>query len=307
MRVFAVLVALAVLLGGALAAGTGTRPRPRAGPVAEVSVEGVAPASEGAQPNAFYDSEHFYRGLREVQASPGPPATGTLLGGVVPHHILAGAMFSHFFVALEQHPPKTVVVVGPNHENRGDRIITGRRGWNTDFGVVESDRTLVNRLVAGGLAHLDENALSTEHSVGALMPYLKYHAPQARVVPIIVHKDVSLTEMRRLADLLAPLLGPDCVLVASIDFSHYLTRAEAEAKDVTTLRVIRDFNIPALQEMGPDHIDSPASLGLLMLAMQQQGISQPELVAHTNSGVIIGSDLIETTSYFTFTYRRPER
>lgn len=266
-------------------------------------IRSIRPA-EVVQPNRFFDPTLFYGGLREATRAEQKPA-GRLAGGVVPHHNLAADLLSRFFVQLEPHPPATVIVVGPNHENKGQPVITGLRGWQTDFGVVEANRRQVEALVKSGLAVADDAALSTEHSVGALMPYLKYHAPEARVVPLILHRDLSLREIRRLAEALAGQFNDDQVLIASVDFSHYLTRAEAEEKDVQTLRAIQAFDLESLMRMGSDHIDSPGSLAVLMLAMRELGADGPHQTSHTNSGVILSSETIETTSYFIFTYLRP--
>lgn len=290
---------LALALTGALLLGhDGT---------AEAPIEGVVaprPALQEYQPNAFFDPSLFFPGLHDAQKEL-PQRQGRLAGGLVPHHDLAATLLSRFFLLVEQDPPATVIVVGPNHENRGQPVITGRRGWQTDFGVVEADLALVEALEKAGLAVVDETALATEHSVGTLMPYLKYHAPQAKVVPVILHRGVPLQDLRRLADALAGTLGDDRILIASVDFSHYLTRAQAEAKDVETLKAIESSDLATLMRMGPDHLDSPGSLAVLLLAMQKLGARGPNLTGHTNSGVILRSDTIETTSYFTFTFLRP--
>jgi len=314
------LVALVVLAAGALLAG-GVRPR-RALPATSAPAA-AAPASPASavpapvasptvphrdvqtQPNAFFDGAQFGLGLRAGRAHPAPALTGTLVGGLVPHHILASTLLATFWQQLEAQPPHTVIVVGPNHPARGQRIITGRRGWATDFGVVEADNRLIDALVATGLVTVDDETLSEEHSEGAEMPYIKYHAPQATVVPLILHKDVKPEELARLIDVLAPHLGKDCILVASMDFSHYLTRVEAEAKDPESLAAIRSHDLATLWAMGPDHLDSPPSVGMLLLAMQRLGLEQPEILGHTNSGYILQNDATETTSYFVFRYQRP--
>ncbi|HLN60927.1 MAG TPA: AmmeMemoRadiSam system protein B, partial [Symbiobacteriaceae bacterium] len=259
-------------------------------------------AAEGAHADKFYDAASFQKGLEAVRQAPPPARTGTLVGGLVPHHNLAGAMFTTFFTRLEAHPPKTIIVVGPNHYLKGQRVVTGRRGWATNFGVVEADTALVESLAQAGLATVDDGALENEHSMGALMPYVKYHAPRARVVPIILHKDVTIAEQEQLARRLAPLLSADTLLVASVDFSHYLPRDIADAKDVVTRQAIADFDLPAIMRMSPDYVDSPPSLGVLMQTMRLAGAAGPVEEAHTNSGYLLGSTVMETTSYFTFTY-----
>jgi MEMO1 family protein len=266
-----------------------------------VPVAHRAPAS-GAHRDQFTDPTSFQKGLEAVRKAPPPARTGTLVGGLVPHHNLAGAMFTTFFARLEERPPATMIIVAPNHALKGQRVLTGRRGWATPFGVVEVDQDLVDRIETAGFATVDDGSLEHEHSVGALMPYLKYHAPQARVVPIVLHKDVTIAEQEQLAAALAPLISADTILVASVDFSHYLPRDVADAKDVVTRQAIADFDLPAIQRMGPDYLDSPPSLGVLMLTMRRLGATGPVEEAHTNSGYILGSTVMETTSYFTFTY-----
>jgi len=289
-------VAGALLLGGVRAAAPGFLvagdPPPLDRP----------PAPAESQPDTFFQERLFFPGLEAVRRSPPPTAQGPVVGGLVPHHTLAGSMFSRFFVSLETSPPGTVIVVGPNHDHRGQKVITGRRGWSTPFGVVASNEELVSRLVTGGLAVEDEEALGPEHSVGALMAYVKYHAPAARVVPLILHRTVTRREMERLAEALAPLVGPQCVLVASVDFSHYLTRRQAEANDQVTMKAILDFDLDALMGLDSTFVDSPPSLGVLMLTMQRIGAQGPEVLGNTNSGVILGSDSVESTSYFTLRY-----
>ena len=302
---------LAIVVAGALLAGGARRRRAQPPPPAAAPPSVALPAPPGpralpdaVQPNAFFEAATFDKGLRAARAYPAPAATGVVVGGLVPHHTLAGSLFSTFFLGLEARPPATIVVVGPNHPNAGQRIITGRRGWATDFGVVAADQELIDALLATGLVTVDEKVLSAEHSVGAEMPYIKYHAPEARVVPLILHRDVQPVELRRLADVLAPRLGPDCLLLASVDFSHYLTRREADKKDPETLRAIEAHDLTTLWRMGPDHLDSPPALGLLLLTMQRLGLEQPEILARGNSGLILGSESIETTSYFVFRYQK---
>lgn len=292
-----VLVALLLLAGFAAAPGRVLAPAAGGGSALQRS-----PAAEGAHADKFYDASSFQKGLEAVRKAPPLPRSGTLVGGLVPHHNLAGAMFTTFFTRLELHPPKRIILVGPNHYLKGQRVVTGRRPWATAFGVVETDASLIDQLVAAGLATLDDGALADEHSMGAIMPYIKFHAPEALVVPLILHKDVTIAEQERLARTLAPLLSADTLLVASIDFSHYLPRDVADAKDVVTRQAIAAFDLPAIMRMSPDYLDSPPSLGVLMQTMRLAGAVGPVEEAHTNSGYILGSTIMETTSYFTFTY-----
>lgn len=285
------------------------------------------PRPTPVHPDRFFLAEQFYAGLQAAQdgrvpgalpeggdgpdsgpvAQPQPQSQPPpLAGGLVPHHLVAGALITDFFLDLARNPPSTIILVGPNHENRGARIATSRLGWATPFGTVAPASDLVDRMVRDGRLVVDDQALAPEHSVGGLMPYIRYHLPEARVVPIILHGDVSLAEVERLAGVVAPEVERGAALVASVDFSHYLTRAEAEERDRETWRAIAGYDLPAIMRMGDDHLDSPASLFLLLATMRRLGIHGPVRTAHTNSGVLMGSDFAETTSYMLLKYRRGE-
>ncbi|MEW8979081.1 MAG: AmmeMemoRadiSam system protein B [Symbiobacterium sp.] len=302
--------ALALALG---LAGAGEPPvqgsgRPAAGEAVTPDAAPAAAASgrtarEPAQPNRFFNPNLFYHGLEAARSS----ATGVaepLAGGLVPHHDLAAELLSGFFLRLEAEPPEVIFLVGPNHEAAGGPVITGRRAWQTDFGLVEVDREAVDALVAAGLAAVNDEVLEQEHAMGTLMPYIKFHAPAARVVPLILPPGLTRPELERLSGALAAELGPGRILVASVDFSHYLTPDEAEARDKETLATIMAGDLERLLRMGPDHLDSPGSVAVLLTAMATVGADGPRVLGHTNSGIILQDDQIETTSYFTFAFTR---
>lgn len=303
------LAAVAAVCAAALAAGVvGKGAAPRAAVDATPPTGAGRAATQRAHPNAFFNPTLFYQGLEAARRSAsgaGPvtaSAAGRLAGGLVPHHDLAAELLSGFFLLLEEDPPEVIFLVGPNHEAAGPPVITGRRPWQTDFGLVEVDPGAVDALVGLGLAAVEEDVLAREHAMGTLMPYIKFHAPEARVVPLILHRGLSRADLERLAGALAAELGPGRILVASVDFSHYLTRPEAEAMDRETLATITAGDLDRLLQMGPEHLDSPGSVAVLLTAMAAAGADGPTVLGHTNSGAILRDDLIETTSYFTFVF-----
>lgn len=252
-----------------------------------------------AHPSTFMNSRELHAILA---ATPEPrPVSGRVVSGVVPHHLVAGSMIAEFFQILAGQSPELVILVGPNHENKGGRVITGLSDWQTPAGLMQTDKNVAGELLHTKLVVRDEEVLSREHSVGALMPLIRHFLPEARVVPLILHHDVTLAEVDKLLAALEPHLGGKTVLVASVDFSHYLTRKEAEAKDRFTLETMRNFDYPTLFRLGNDYLDSPASLAAAFRAAEARGIKEFQVLANTNSGILLGNDLIETTSYFTLT------
>jgi len=249
--------------------------------------------------NIFVKGEDLVRCFAQQENEQPIEVKAAVRGGVVPHHLLAGRLTARFMEALALQRPGMVVLAGPNHRNLGARVITGFYDWETPEGVVRTDPQAVKALVGAGAAVRDEGILSEEHSVGAVIPFIGHYLPEARVVPLILHRDASLKEVDLILEAIQAYLDQGAVLVASVDFSHYLTSQEAEQKDKITLKAMRDFDYSKLYSLGNDHLDSPACLALVLRAAEKRGIRQFQILDHTNSGILLKNLLMPTTSYFT--------
>ena len=212
-------------------------------------------------------------------------------------------MIAEVFNLLKDQEPPLIILIGPNHNNQGERISTSAWGWQTPFGVVETDRKVIEGLVNTSLVKVDDNVFSNEHSMGNLMPFIKYFLPKTKVVPIVFHHDLRKMEANLLSQYLSELVQEnEAVIIASIDFSHYLTNKEAQQKDRETLRIIKNRNIAQFFNLGDDHLDSPGAMATMLLTMDRLNVEDFKVLGHTNSGILIGNDLIETTSYFTLVF-----
>jgi AmmeMemoRadiSam system protein B len=258
-----------------------------------------------AHPSSFVTRQELHAALAAAAQRPEIPE-GRIVSGVVPHHLLAGRLIAEFMEVLAGQEPDLIILVGPNHPNEGGRVITGLYDWQTPEGLVRTDAAVTRDLLNRGLAVRDEETLSREHSVGALVPFIKHFLPQARVVTLILHRDVSGRELDGLAAALEPRLGQKAVLVASVDFSHYLTRREAEAKDEYTLKVMRNFDYATLFRLDNDYLDSPASLALVFRCAEGKGLRQFSVLENTNSGILLQNDVMDTTSYFTLVFTQEQ-
>jgi AmmeMemoRadiSam system protein A/AmmeMemoRadiSam system protein B len=92
--------------------------------------------------------------------------------------------------------------------------------FRTPLGEVAVDREFAAALgEEGAFGRKDEEALC-DHSVELQLPFLQFSAPAAKVVPVYVS---GLTHESRTAAArkLSSLLGPETVVVASSDFTHY--------------------------------------------------------------------------------------
>ena len=266
------------------------------------------PAPSGAphsHPALWYDEATFARAVRDAPAP--PPLAGEIAGGIIPHHWLAGHLITGFFAALaaQDQPPRTIILIGPNHTNAGQaRALTSDLPWSTPFGLVEPDSQRIESLVKAGLVEIGGDVLTPEHSVAGIMPAVSRYLPDARVVPIILAGGFALGEAERLAAALVPMLDEHTVLVAAVDFSHYLVQSEAQARDELTLRAIRDFDSGLLYTLGNDYLDSPPSIAVLLESMRALASDEFVLLVNTNSGVLTSDELAPTTSYFSGYYYR---
>ncbi|MCI4348000.1 MAG: AmmeMemoRadiSam system protein B [Thermoplasmata archaeon] len=152
---------------------------------------------------------------------------------VVPHagYVYSGAIAAHAFAAIAaERPPSTVLVLGVNHGGRGAPAALSGRDWLTPLGRVPVDRDLVKALDHRPI-EVDEAAHAREHSIEVELPYLQYVVPFPRFAALTV----SMGPVGFLADVAAVVrratLGRDVLLIASTDFSHYVSAAEAQRKD----------------------------------------------------------------------------
>jgi len=254
-----------------------------------------------AHASNFISKQDFY-GLLTNRSAQVPQVKGRVISGVLPHHLVAGRMLVDFMEVLAKQQPGLVILIGPNHNNKGGKIVSGLNDWQTPTGIVSVDQEIINSLVSKGAVVRDEAVMAPEHSVGGLMSFIGHFLPEAKVVPIILHHDVSLAEIDHLLKALEPYLNKDTVLLASVDFSHYLTRQAAQLKDKETLQAMENFNYPALFQMGNDNLDSPASLSAAFRLVEQRGIKQFQVLDNTNSGILMKNEVMETTSYFTLVF-----
>jgi AmmeMemoRadiSam system protein B len=243
--------------------------------------------------------------LDAIRNSAGPalaklPAGQRACGGILTHHFLASGLMVRFFAELQAgSSPETIILLGPNHFHQGlANISISSLPWKTPFGVVQTDRQLVRAISAAIQLPEDPEAFSGEHSVGVLIPFLKYYFPESRVVPVLIDvnaKAYNLTHLR--AALSAPLKNPKTLLLLSMDFSHDSVAAVADARDKQAQEVISSMDASQANSL---QVDSRKGLWLLLESLKQVGCDTVQFNEHTNSARLMGKpDQPNVTSYFT--------
>jgi AmmeMemoRadiSam system protein B len=273
---------IALALAGASCGGNAT------------STAQLAPATH---PALFYDNATFFSSVRAAATLPLPE--GDVAGAIIPHDWRGGEYIAWLFRSLaKRHPPTTVILIGPNHDNEGyPGVLTSELAWSTPFGLVQPDRELIAALMGRGLVFIDEPVLATEHSVAGIMPAIAYYLPGAHVVPLIIRGDAGPKVAERLGQALASQLDDTTLLVAAVDFSHDLVSSAAERNNAVTLAALRAGDSATLFTLDNRYLDSPESIAVLMASMASAGAGPFVLTADTNSAALRGDELAPTTSY----------
>jgi len=225
------------------------------------------------------------------------PDIGMVKGGVVPHHLLAGYMPATFFNHLSKQKPSLIVLIGPNHFDTGKKpIISSFRDWQTPYGTLQTDQSLVKKLLAEDLISVDEETMKGEHSINSLTSFISKSLPNAKVVSLILKYKTPTSTLNLLVENLEKNLPDDAVVVASVDFSHYMTWPVADFHDELSKQVIKNFDYSRIDNL---EIDSPASVYTLLKLMEYYGIQKIGYELHDNAAQLMNDpSLEETTSHY---------
>ncbi len=188
-----------------------------------------------------------------------------VIGGIVPHHLYVRDIIGDFFTNLKSGAVDNIIILGPNHLEIGDSKIT----YYPDF---------------------------DDQSLTALIPYVSNNFPTAKIIPIVLKRELSLSECRELAIELSKISGHN-LLITSIDFSHYLSSDKAEKNDIESLAMIRNKDYESILKLNSDFMDSPPSLVTSLIYFESKGMTGIRILDNANSGRR-GNPFAPTTSYF---------
>ncbi|MFA4872336.1 MAG: AmmeMemoRadiSam system protein B [Patescibacteria group bacterium] len=292
-----VIIILFVLAGAlllsALAMFSG-RKRPE---VSAVDLKSALPVI-ASQP-MFFEFDNFQNALARAQAI-APRAD--IHAVVVPQHLLASSLIAAQIKRASGRRITSVAIIGPNHFNAGvERIASAAAVWQTEFGEATSDSALTSKFISDFGLLGDAEVFANEHAIGAVVPFVKYYLPEAKILPIVFNSYATLQDAEKVSAWLADNLPRDSLVIYSIDFSHYLPREEADLKDIETRAFIEGAQVSRIMALGNDHLDSPASLAAALLYADKKNL-RADIVATKNSDDFSIERTQETTSYFIITF-----
>jgi hypothetical protein len=247
-------------------------------------------------PVNFFVADSFWAGQKTAANSDRSLATekGHVYAALVPHHLVAGKIISGVFEKLKAQDVKKVIIISPNHYEAGAANFQANfTNWQTPFGLVEG-KALIPELPEAA-----PKTMANEHGTAGLLPYIAYYAPKAKVFSVIVKYRSPDRELEMLAEKIVKALDKDTVLVASVDFSHYLPLEVADRRDELTRQLLLELREKPLYTLNNDYLDSPGTLAVMMKVCKKLGVKNFSITGHSNSATILNNPYISsTTSHF---------
>lgn len=200
-----------------------------------------------------------------------------IVAGVVPHHLLAESLIEKFFdYILSQGEPETIILLSPDHFN------------------------------AGGSEFITEPspAIKLDHGITNLIPFVQKYFPDSSVKPFIIPQGVSLEKAEQFAISLDSQSSLSTIVIASVDFSHYLPPSAAEFHDVKSIRTLVNFEKESFENI---EVDSWQALYIARLFAKLRGKESPKIIAHKNSYDFFEpeeKENEENTSYFSVVFEK---
>lgn len=224
---------------------------------------------------------------------------------IVPHHDLVKEDRAKIFKELsEKTKPKTIILLSPNHFSVGNgNFITTDKVWELVDVSIEPDKEKIQAIAKTGLVNLNEAAFDREHGITNILGDINTNFPEAKIIPIMLRQDASEEEVNKLFETVNNVCKNDCLLIASVDCSHYQPGALAEIHDSLTIRALNNLDEDLIWQA---EVDSPQSLFFALKWAKSHNADKFELKENTNSGQIANERDAESTSYIFGYYEQGE-
>lgn len=241
----------------------------------------------GDRPGLMREVEECFKSPLGPQRLPSPgKGPRRILGGVAPHagFMFSGGVASHLYAEIASDGvPKTFLILGPNHTGRGSSIALSTEDFETPLGVAKVDQELAESLRTD-LVDVDNHAHHSEHSIEVQLPFIQYLSQDFTFVPICMafqDYDAAVSVGETIRD---AIKDRDAVVIASTDFSHYVSAATAKAKDAMALKAIEEMDAKGLYRVVMDENISMCGYGPVMAMLTACRGGKARILKYATSG-----------------------
>ncbi len=221
---------------------------------------------------------------------------------IVPHHNVVADIRNDYLnqVSRSRFATKTIIVLSPDHFSPSQNQISySPHDWNLSNGLLNYDVDI------GSLITKNQNnnpsLIYQDHGIFNLLSQIKSNFPQASIIPILIGSHVSQHQLVNLVSTFNQHCLSDCLIISSVDFSHYLPPPLADIHDIYSQKILSSLDIQSYQNL---EVDSPQSLYISMRFAQLHNARNFKIYAHTNSGKLTKNYDVESTSHVMASYSR---
>ncbi len=225
---------------------------------------------------------------------------------IVPHHDLVADRRAKLFERAKNFTgyPDTILLISTNHFDTGSAdVISTNKIWNLAKGKIKPDSTVISFLAKKNLVADQETAFAGEHGITNILPDIYNNFPNSRIVPIMLKPKTEKVVLDNLLTGLDEACLGNCLMVDSVDFSHYQPASLAQIHDNFTIRALNNLDEDTIFK---SEVDSTESLYLGMKWAESKNANKFNMIENTNSGVIASDRDAESTSYVFGWYEQGE-
>jgi AmmeMemoRadiSam system protein B/AmmeMemoRadiSam system protein A len=204
---------------------------------------------------------------------------------IMPHagYIYSGWTAAHASHVLQAGQFSKVIMLGPDHRiGFKNAAISDATAYETPLGKISFHRDITKLRRQPDLFQRLPISSDKEHSLEVILPFLQHYLVDFQLIPVIIGQG----DVQRLSDALDSLLTRDTLLVVSSDFSHFLSYADAFARDRETIGEI--INLKPVKLIESDNRACGRMPLLILTDIARRHHWQPVLLHYSNSGDTAG-------------------
>lgn len=175
-------------------------------------------------------------------------------GAILPHHNLVAEYIDQAYSEDFPKDIERIILISPNHENLGKQFVQTTDSMNAE---IKLDIDFIDKLVASRVAGIEPINFESEHGIMVHIDRIARFYPEAKVVPIILKWRVPEENLDNLIEAISKEnLTEKTLIIASIDFSHYVTEKTAWENDQRTIEWLekwsqgnRKFNLEEIRNL----------------------------------------------------------
>ncbi|GAA6213244.1 hypothetical protein NBRC116602_29850 [Hyphomicrobiales bacterium 4NK60-0047b] len=227
------------------------------------------------------------------------PIKEGMTGVTVPHHLLAADLIAKGFKYASKGQYKNIIIIAPDHFRKTTKpFATTTKNFETIFGKVTTNSSFTEDLISKNHLFQESELFQKEHSIRALLPFIRFYFPKAKIIPIVIGRQSTRKDWDEVIILLTKFLSKQTLVVQSTDFSHFLPYHLAIQRDQEVINTLTSGDIKSILRLKqPDHLDSVGAQYIQSKIQKEYLNANLEIAAHKNSQFYFDSPLKETTSY----------